>query len=167
MKYQHKIIALVSAFVLLAASPSRAQFFVFQNPLVGEAAPEFKLKNVGGQAMSLTDFRAGQSTIIFFWATWCPHCREQLKTLKAQKEALTQKGIKILMVDIQESPQQVNGYLKKNKIDYEVLLDTDATVAEDYALVGVPTFFFVGADGIIKAVEHDIPSNYEAILAAK
>ena len=162
-----KIFILAGALVVLMNAPAFAQFFEFQNPLVGEVAPEFKLKTVSGQELSLTGYRAGQSAIIFFWATWCPHCREQIKNLHAQKEALMQKGIKLILVDLQESPQQVNAYLKKGKLDFDVWLDADQTVSEDYALVGVPTFYFVGSDGKIKAVEHEIPSNYEQILASK
>jgi len=149
---------------MLLAAPAQAQFFVFENPLVGEKAPDFTVNTLNSGKLNMSKFRDGQSAIVFFWATWCPHCRNQLKELAKKKEELTQKGIKVILVDLQETAQQVKSYMDKNKIDYEVFFDEDQSLAEIYGIVGVPTFFFINKDGVIKAVEHEIPSNYEASL---
>ncbi|HLF18262.1 MAG TPA: TlpA disulfide reductase family protein [Candidatus Omnitrophota bacterium] len=158
---------LIICSAMLFAAPAQAQFFVFENPLVGKQAPDFTASTLNSGKISMSQFRDGQSAIIFFWATWCPHCRKQLKELAEKKQELTQKGIKIILVDIQENAQQVKGYMDKNRIDYEVFLDEDQSIAENFGIVGVPTFFFLNKDGVIKAVEHEIPSDYEKILAQK
>jgi peroxiredoxin len=163
-----KALVVLCGSILLAATPAHAQFFrVFQNPLIGKQAPDFKLATLKSGEVSMTDFREGKSAIIFFWATWCPHCRTQLKELDKKKEELSRKGIKIILVDLQEPVRQVASYMEKNKLDLEVFLDKDQSVAEQYAIIGVPTFYFLNKDGIIRAIEHEIPSNYEEILASK
>ena len=150
---------------LIHATISQAQFFIEENPLLHKQAPNFKLPTLSGQQLSLSDFRGGQSAIVFFWATWCPHCRAQLKGLNAMKADIEAKGIKVLLVDLGEKAQQVSSYTQKNNITYEVFLDEDSKVADEYNLIGVPTFFFIGADGVIKAVDFAMPSNYVEILA--
>ena len=112
----------------------------------------------------MTKYRDGKSAIVFFWATWCPHCREALKELNGQAAQLEEKGIKVLLVDIGESAAEVNEHVTRNKINFEVFLDTESTLSEPYGIIGVPTFFFLNDKGIVNAVEHALPDNYEEIL---
>lgn len=151
---------------VLGASHAMGQFFIFENPLVGETAPDFSLKTLDGQEVNFTKFRNGQNTMVFFWATWCPHCREELQELTGpQGEEITKKGIKILLVDIEEKAPEVSSYVKKHKINFDLVLDGEGTVAEKYNIVGVPTFFFVDKEGIIRDIKHEIPENYGEIFA--
>jgi len=161
--------SLVSIFLCLSLTgmltfEAQAQFFMFQNPLIDEEAPNFSIPTLSGREQDLNTFRDGQKAIIFFWATWCPHCRKQLTELNDMKSELEDSEIKIVLIDLGESAKQVRSYMEKNKIDIEVFLDQEQLISEEYGIVGVPTFYFVNKDGIIKAVEHEIPSNYEEIL---
>ena len=169
MKFLARIvIGSVLFFSIFGASHAMGQLFMFENPLVGEQAPDFSLKMVSGEDLNFTKFRAGQNTVVFFWATWCPHCREQLEELTATKgKELEDKGIKILLVDIGESANEVRAHVNKHKIPFPVAIDEESTVAEQYKLVGVPTFFFVDKNGIVRGVEHSLPENYEEFFAEK
>jgi len=150
---------------LLPGRALEAQLLTFlENPLLNKQAPDFTLPTLSGQPTSLSQLRDGKSAILFFWATWCPHCRVQLKELSVMKADIEVKGIKVLLVDVGESSQQVGNYMKKNNINYEVFLDEDSKVSDEYNLIGVPTYFLIGADGVIKAVDHAIPSDYVEIL---
>ncbi|MCA9408359.1 MAG: TlpA family protein disulfide reductase [Candidatus Omnitrophica bacterium] len=143
-----------------------AQFFFFDNPLINEKAPEFELPTLSGKKTSLSTARGDSSAIVFFWATWCPHCREQLKELNAMNGEMQEKGIKVVLIDLGEKPELVQKYVEKNKIQLDVILDQESALSEDYGLVGLPTFFFINKEGLIKAVEHSIPENYEEILSS-
>ena len=152
---------------ILGSSPARGQFFAFENPLVGEKAPDFSLKTMNGREINLTKFRGNQNTIIFFWATWCPHCREQLQQLiGGQGEEIRKKGIKILLIDAGETAAEVRSYIQHYKIGFELVLDEDSAVSEQYHLVGVPTFLFIDKTGIVRAVEYTVPENYEEMFAS-
>ena len=163
-----KIICLAFTLSLLAVSfhPSLAmgQFFFLENESVGKPAKEFTLKTAGGAPISLTDFRQGNKAIIFFWATWCPHCRRELTGLNKNKALLEQKGIKVALVDVGEQEEAVRQYAQSNNIGMTIFLDESNSVAEEYGLVGVPTFYLIDKQGIVRDVQHAMPENYEAIL---
>jgi peroxiredoxin len=153
---------------VLGSSHAMGQLFMFENPLVGEKAPDFSLKTVDGKTMDLKTVRGSQNTMVFFWATWCPHCREQLAQLtKHLGKEMEQKGIKILLVDVEETPAEVRAYLKKYNVTFDVVVDEEGSVTEKYHIVGVPTFFFIDKQGVVRAVDHALDEDYEKMFVAK
>ena len=132
---------------------------------IGKPAPDFTLKNLKGADVNMTKYRDGKKAIIFFWATWCPHCRAALKDLNQHRFDIAKKDIKLILVDLGEGAAEVTDHMKKHKLDMDVFLDTDNSLAEPYGIVGVPTFCFVNNKGIVQAVEHSLVKNYEEILS--
>ena len=162
MKLFLKIAILIIA--LLVIFKSCGPFLGVSNSLIGQPAPDFTLGTLSGQEKNMAQFRSGQPALIFFWATWCPHCRKQLQELTQQREDITEKGIKIILVDVGEGVQEVRAYMDAQEILFDVFLDQNGVVASDYRVVGVPTFFFVNKEGTVIAAEHVLPNNYEEIL---
>ena len=70
----------------------------------------------------------------------------------------------ITIVDTGEDAQTVGQYAKNKKISFDILLDSDSKLAEDYALIGVPTFIFINEQGVVKNVEHVIPEDLSKIF---
>ncbi|MEI6437838.1 MAG: TlpA disulfide reductase family protein [Candidatus Omnitrophota bacterium] len=152
----------VAGFILLSSGCANAGFY--DNPLIGAKAADFKLVQVKGGTASLESLRKDGKAVVFFWATWCPHCREQLKEMSTQKVALEKLGAAVILVDIGEDKSTVERFLSAKGYDYNVLLDTDSAVAEKYQVVGVPTIVFIGADGKILEEMNGFPENYAEIL---
>lgn len=50
--------------VLLAAPGAQAQL------PVGQAAPEFTLRDTGGRSVSLSQYRGKRYVLVNFWASW-------------------------------------------------------------------------------------------------
>ncbi len=161
-------IILVAGLLIFTFRPSAAmgQFFFQENEGVGKPVQDFNLKTVGGEKVSLSSFLNGSRAIIFFWATWCPHCRRELNDLNKNREVMVQKGIKIVLVDIGETEAVVQQYVQKNNIHMPIFLDVDSSTAESYGLVGVPTFYFVDDKGVVRDVQHSLPEDYEEIFSA-
>jgi len=139
---------------LFVVQMCEAQFFSFKHPLEGKPAPDFTLNTLQSQNINFGEYRDDKASIIFFWATWCPHCRRELKDLKA-------------LVNIEEPAGQIRSYLKRANLTFDIFMDTDATVAQGYKIMGVPSYFLVDKEGSIRSVGHVFPEDYEDTLRAK
>ena len=134
---------------------------------VGKPAADFTLDTLTQKAVNMTQYRQGKKAIVFFWATWCPHCRDALKDLNKNLANIEGKGIKVILVDVGEEEKEVKRYMERNKIGATVFLDRESSLADPYGIIGVPTFVLVDSKGVVRAVEHALPDNYEEILAVK
>lgn len=132
---------------------------------IGKPAPDFTLETLSGGTVNMTQYRNGNDAIIFFWATWCPHCRVALGELNKNYAEIQNKGITIIPVDLAETKEEAAYYAKKNKIEIDIFLDKEGSLQDPYNIIGVPTFYFVGKDGIIKSVTHSLPKNLEEIFS--
>ncbi len=150
--------------VVLSSSFAMGQFSFLEDPMIGKKSPDFTVDTFKSGKVNMTQFRNNQPAMIFFWATWCPHCRAQLKELNAKGNEIEKKGIKVILVDVGETAQEVKPYVERNKIMFDVFLDEDNAISDKYGIIGVPTFFFVNKDGMIVDAEHYFPENYEEIL---
>ena len=52
-------------------------------------------------------------------------------------------------------------YGLKNKITMDVFLDEASETADSYGIIGVPTFYFVGEDGIVRDVQNSLPEDLD------
>jgi len=158
---------LILGLIFAAFHPSQAmgQFYFMENEAIGKPVKDFTLPTVGGPAMSFNQFRGKDKAIIFFWATWCPHCRRELGSLALKKEEFAKQGIKIALVDVGEEEAAIKQYLQKNKVDFTVFLDQETEVAGSYNVVGVPTFYLIDQQGIVRDVQYSLPPNYNEILS--
>ena len=145
---------LVMVLILGAAQVVRAQ----ESSLVGKKAPDFTLARLSGRSVSLSELIKDKKAILFFYATWCPHCREQLKN------ELDKEGILVQLVDIGEPKDKVAAFQQAKGIDNDTFLDEQSLVAETYEVLGVPMLVFIGTDGKVRDVEYGLPENYQEIL---
>jgi len=165
MKVIGRVILIVLFFLLVfGLARSRAQLFIFGNPTEGKAAPDFTLSTLTKDAVTMSTYRGNQAAILFFWATWCPHCRTALEDLNTRATEIQNQGIKIILVDVGEPKAQVKEYADARKVTLDVFLDEDSAVSSDYSILGVPTFFLVNKEGIIKSATHLLSEDYQKIL---
>jgi len=157
------IIVLVFA-VMSIVSQSQAQWFLFRNPLLGKQAKEFSLKDLSGKQQSLSALRESRPAILFFWATWCPHCVRQLTDLKQHADDFMRKDIQLILIDLGEDAETIRNFMKRKGVLFDMLIDVTGDVASDYGVRGVPTYVFINKEGIVQAVKHVLPEDYERFL---
>lgn len=111
-------------------------------------AIDFKLKDLQGKEVSLSDFK-GKKVFLNFWATWCPPCRQEMPEMEAYYQKIKDSDVVILAVNLGENKSTVEKFIKDNKYNFPVLLDTDNEAAIDYRIVSIPTSFFIDETGTI------------------
>ncbi len=132
-------VVLLSLFLLgMAASP----------PLVGGPAPVFKLEAMDGQILNLSDLK-GQFVILNFWATWCVPCIKEMPEFQKAHQSLNQK-VKIIGINLAESKEKVDKYIKDHHINFTILLDDYGNVSQEYEVVNLPVTYFITPDGVIR-----------------
>lgn len=114
---------------------------------VGKKAPEFTLNTLDGQAKTIGKQRT--VTVINFWATWCPPCREEMPELNQFYQGHKQ-DIDFYAINIQESPAKVNDYIHTNQLVFPVLLDRDGGIAKIFQINAIPTTVVIDKHGIIQ-----------------
>jgi len=116
----------------------------------GEEAMNFTLTDLEGNKVSLKDFR-GKNVYLNFWATWCPPCRSEMPEIEKVYQQYKDKGLVVLAVDLGEDKDTVKNFIKDNKYNFRVLLDSDQSVASKYNISSIPVSYFIGKDGKIVA----------------
>ncbi len=119
-----------------------------RTPNVGDPAPDFTLKNLEGEKVSLSDFK-GQPVLINFWATWCPPCRYEMPFIESAWQQYKDDGFVVLAVDVEEPISVVQRFVESFGLTFPILLDYKGEVSDMYRLRAFPTSYFVGRDGKI------------------
>jgi cytochrome c biogenesis protein CcmG/thiol:disulfide interchange protein DsbE len=134
------------------------------HPLSGKAAPEIDLVTLDGERVTLSSLR-GRPVLINFWATWCPPCRDEFPLMVAAHEAHADDGFEILGVMHQDFADSTREFAKDMRATWPILDDPDDVAYDDYLVAGLPTSYFVDAEGIVRAFS--LGGFSEAGLAAQ
>ena len=86
--------------------------------------------------------------------------------MQEQQAALAADGIKVVIVDLGENAGRVRSYLQSRGMSFQVFLDEESMVADEYGVMGIPTFCLVDREGIVRSVGHELPEDYQTLLAA-
>lgn len=117
----------------------------------GVAAPGFSAARLDGSMVHFPDDFRGKPVVIRFWAEWCRYCESEMKAIDRVYQKRRAQGLQVLAVNAGQDKETVDAFIKKIGISYPSLLDEESAIARQYDVVGLPTTYFVGADGIIKA----------------
>ena len=120
-------------------------------PTMGAIAPDFTLNNLDGSPVHLNDLR-GSAVFINFWATACRYCQYEMPNIQKMHDAYASEGLIVLGVNVGDSQSDAEGYARRLKITFPILLDSDEKINDAYLVTGYPTSFFVDREGIIKSV---------------
>lgn len=117
---------------------------------VGDKAPEFKLKDLNGKEVKLSDYK-GKIVLIDFWATWCGPCRKGIPDLiQLQNEYKSEIVVLGITLDNKtNTANDVDPFVKNMKINYPVLWTDDETIKNYGNINSIPTSFVVDKKGVI------------------
>jgi thiol-disulfide isomerase/thioredoxin len=100
-------------------------------PEVGLKAPDFSMKTLKGETISLADLR-GKNVLINCWVTWCVPCMEELEVLENIHQAYQGTDFVVLSVNgiKQDSLPEVEATVAGFNLTYPVLLAIEQLLSE-------------------------------------
>ena len=110
--------------------------------------PDFVLPNaLDGKEVSSEIFE-GKALLVTFFATWCPPCVEEIPELISLQKTYEKDGFYVLGLSVdQGGTKAVKKLIKKQAINYPVLM-ADPQVMQDFGGVyGIPVSFLVNKNG--------------------
>jgi cytochrome c biogenesis protein CcmG/thiol:disulfide interchange protein DsbE len=141
--------ALVFAVTVPLGRPPSSTLVVGGSPLLGRPAPPIDLVDLDGRRIQLSDYR-GDPVIVNFWASWCIPCRDEFP-LFVQALAEHQKdGLQILGITHEDTPSDARAFAQRMGGTWPMLPDPANVAWTAYLGAGVPTTYFVDADGIVQ-----------------
>jgi len=111
-------------------------------------AIDFKLKDLNGKELSLSDLK-GKRVFLNFWATWCPPCKAEMPEIEKLYQETKNSNLVIVAVEIGEPLNTVKPFIASNKYNFKVLIDPNQSVATQYNVTSIPTSYFINVDGNI------------------
>jgi thiol-disulfide isomerase/thioredoxin len=126
---------------------------------VAESATQFELQKYEGQVV-----------VLDFWASWCVPCRRSFPWLNAMHAKYSSQGLVIIGVNVDNDPAAAAAFLKEYPADFQIHYDTDAVLARQYDIQGMPSSVVIDRGGDI--VETHIgfkvkrQDEYEAAVVA-
>jgi thiol-disulfide isomerase/thioredoxin len=114
----------------------------------GRAKFDFVLKNEYNVPVKMADFK-GKVVLLNFWATWCGPCKVEIPSFVELYAKYKDKGFVVVGVSIDDSPEQLQAFMKEYRMNYPVLQMKPEV--EDFfgPFYGYPTSFFIARDGSI------------------
>lgn len=114
----------------------------------GNLAPDFTLKNLKGDSISLSDYK-GKAVFINFWAKWCGPCVQEMPSIDRLNRVVSGDEIAVITINIGEDGDVVENFMKDNNLNLEVLLDSYKSVASKYGVRSIPSTFIIDKSGRI------------------
>lgn len=155
--------------VALAAAPVHSAA-AQERSLPPTKAPAASVRTLDGGNAYLADIVAGKPSMLIFWASWCPSCRQQIPSYKEAHARFRGTALQFVTVNagIRDTLEGVRAYVKENALPYQVLFDAEQEALAAYRVSGTPTVLLLNAAGEIVSRAHAVdPDAIEALLAGK
>jgi thiol-disulfide isomerase/thioredoxin len=113
--------------------------------------PVFSLPSLHtADSITTSESLKGKVVLISFFASWCRSCLEEIPLLKKMQTMFGAEDFAVVAMAIDyENIGGIKKLIKKQKINYKVLLTDEATKQNFGGIVVLPTMFLVNREGLL------------------
>ncbi|MHB1006020.1 MAG: TlpA family protein disulfide reductase [Chloroflexota bacterium] len=112
----------------------------------GRIASDFTITLFSGESFRLSDQR-GKVTVVNFWASWCPPCKEEAPTLERVWTNYRNKGVVFIGVDVWDTEADAKAFMTRYGIDYPNGPDPSGAIPIEYGVTGLPETWVLDREG--------------------
>jgi len=121
---------------------------------IGDAVADFRLKNVDGKMVALSDYATAKGAIVIFDCNTCPYSRAYNDRIIALNKKYLEKGFPVITInpnDPQMSPgdsyEEMVSQAKRKKYDFPYLVDESQAVTRSFGATNTPHVFVLQKQG--------------------
>jgi peroxiredoxin len=119
-------------------------------PVEGVALQDIRLTNMDGKAVDLKRDYAGKALLVTFWATWCPHCVEEIPSMNRALSLMDKDRFAIVSISYKDTDAIMNAFRKKVPMDFPVLMDRTGDVSKAWKVYAFPSSFLIDRTGRVR-----------------
>ena len=109
------------------------------------AMADVVMTDVDGKAITTASLK-GKVVIVNFWATWCPPCRAEIPDLIALQDKYKDQLQIIGISDDEDPPATVKKWADAHRMNYPIVMSTDALRKAFVGVQALPTSFLLDRD---------------------
>jgi peroxiredoxin len=119
-------------------------------PNLGVPAAEFKLIDLDGKWLSLSDYK-GKVVLLNFWATWCGPCRVEMPSMEVLYQEFKKDGFEILAISSDHQGSIITRpFVEAQALTFPILHDADYRASGNYGIRTLPMSYLVDRQGILR-----------------
>ncbi|MDR4889507.1 redoxin domain-containing protein [Fredinandcohnia sp. QZ13] len=118
----------------------------------GQLAPDFTLKTINGEELTLSAFR-GKKVILNFWASWCPPCKAEMPHMQEFYVENKDSNIVLLSVNLttaEKKSSDVAKFVDEYELTFPVMLDEKGDIGQTYQAYAIPTSYLIDSKGVVR-----------------
>lgn len=125
-------------------------FLSKKKAFVGRRAPDFRLPDLQGKIVALSDFK-GEIIVLDWWSAECPASARYDPWFSGKFSEWAQQGIRFLAIDSNSiyDEAEIKRIQAERRLPFPILRDVGAVVADLYGAKTTPHCYVINRDGIL------------------
>ena len=130
----------------------KRKLYAMEHMQIGKLPVQFQVRDAAGKPLSLAAHR-GQVVLLFFWASWCPPCREEVVNVVQVYEQLRGKGLVVVGVSLDRDLKAYRAFCREAKIAWPNYVDGKGwknELALKFDITEIPQVYLLDREGILR-----------------
>ena len=123
---------------------------------VGDMLPDFEVVMNDGTVVS-DEGLAGSVSVVMFFHTSCPDCRQALPRMQQIYDEYVSKGVVFALISREDAEQDIEAYWNEQGLKMPYSAQNDRKVYEQFASSRIPRIYINDRNGIIRYIFTDDP----------